>query len=106
MIAHSLFSTGEAYMAKTAKEVGGILEFPIGAVNTKEYASGHVNVQLGCEKREYAMKMVTEQLMRSGARVRGRGGETLMVNTTGRAMLWLLDRIVDNAEENGITLTK
>lgn len=96
-------------MAKSTKNVAednGLIEFPIGIVDCS-YATEHVNVQLGNEKRARALKMLTEQLMRKGERVRQRNAaeDGLIVNTSGRAVLWLLDRVADAAEESGICLT-
>lgn len=96
-------------MAKAAKNVAddtGLIEIPVGVV-AMSYATEHVNVQLGNEKRARALKMLTEQLMRKGERVRQRNAaeDGLIVNTSGRAVLWLLDRVADAAEESGICLT-
>lgn len=90
--------------AKTATEI--LFEVPVAQVDLGGYATEHVNVQLACGKRAYALKMLQDQLMRSGAKVRSRGGEEMPVTTPGRVVLWMLDRVVDGAEDGGIALTK
>ena len=96
-------------MAKAAKSVADdttLVEIPVGVV-AKSYAAEHVNVQLGNEKRAIALKMLMEQLMKKGERIRQRNAaeDGLIVNTSGRAVLWLLDRVADAAEESGIQMS-
>lgn len=94
-------------MAKAAKPSDSVLiEVPVSQPDLNTYSSEHINVQLGCEKRANAVKMLFEQTMRQGARVRNRTGEGIVINNPGRVILWLLDRVVDECEQNGIVLSK
>lgn len=93
-------------MAK-AKEAAtsGVLEFPVGPVDLSQYAGRHANVQLTNDRQAFALKMLTTELIRSRATIRG-VCEEIPVNSQARAVMWLLERVADETEAAGVALPK
>lgn len=93
-------------MAK-AKEAAdtGVLEFPLGAVDLTQYAGRHANVQLTTDRQAQSLKMLTVELIRRRATIRG-AVEPIPVNSPARAVMWLLERVADETEAAGVALPK
>ena len=107
MSALTLFWTDKgAGMAKAKGiEPVGLLEFPVCDVDRAGYASEHADVRCSNPRQKAAMQMLTIELIRQQATVSGLSGP-IRVNSPARAIMWLLERVADGAENSGAQFPK
>jgi hypothetical protein len=93
-------------MAKSkGVEPVGLLEFPVCEIDRSGYASEHADVRCTNTRQRAAMQMLTIQLIRQQATIKGSSGD-IRVNSPARAVMWLLERVADGAEQSGVEFPK
>lgn len=93
-------------MAKAKESADtGMIEFPIGPVDASQYAGRHENVQMTTDRQAHSLKMLTVELIKRRATIRG-ATEEIPVNSPARAVMWLLERVADETESVGVKLPK
>jgi len=83
----------------------GMLEFPIGKVDLTQYAGRHANVQMTNDRQAFALKMLTLELIRNQAVIRGADGD-IPVNSPARAVMWMMEQVANEAESVGVSFPK
>ena len=90
-------------MAKAAKSVADcvLIEIPVFPVDLGAYATERADIRCNTPRQRYALKALTESLMRRAARLPATTAEPagLLVNSPARALMWVLEQIADESEK-------
>lgn len=90
-------------MAKAKTEVAEsvLIEIPVFPVDLSAYATERADIRCNTARQRYALKTLTESLMRRAARLPPTTSEPagLLVNSPARALMWVLEQIADESEK-------